>query len=237
MRKTQLDPKILNWLKKRLKGKVSEHTIRPAISKIARKNPSFTLNAAAEVFAQKHKESVRRFLTPEDRETLGNLKMKEISVTPSRPRSRQETTVIAKYDTTDRLLTAHLDEINKTYTCHCYTATFILCRKVLENLIVHHILKRKYPRKSREHRQKYYDFERNRSLDFAALLSNLRDSASDFVTEKDLVERICTLASGFKETANDMAHSLYHVARKSEIDEKNFQQILDLIAMLEKSIA
>jgi len=236
MRKTELDPKTLNWLNKRLKGKVSEHTIRSAISRIARKNPSLTLNAAAEVFAQKHKESVRRFLSPEDRDTLGTLKTKEISITPSRPRSRRKIIEIAKYDTTDKLLKAHLEEINKTYTCGCYTATFILCRKVLENLIIHHVLKKKYPAKSQRHRQKYFDFDRSRYLDFAVLLSNLRDSATDFISEKELVERICDLAGGFKETANDMTHSLYHIARKREIDEKGFQQILDLIAALEISI-
>jgi len=43
---------------------------------------------------------------------------------------------IAKYDANDKLLKTHLEEINKTYTFGCYTATFILCRKVLENLII-----------------------------------------------------------------------------------------------------
>jgi len=235
-RKTELEPKILEWLKKRLKGKISEHTIRPAISKIARKNPSLTLNAAAEVFAQKHKESVRRFLSPKDRDTLGSLMFKEISIAPSKPRSRQEIIEIAKYDTDDKMLKAHLEEINKTYTFGCYTATFILCRKVLENLFIHHILKKKYPSKSQQHREKYYDFKKRRFLDFNILLSNLRGSSTDFASERSLVERICDLAAGFKETANEMAHSLYHIARKKEIDEKDFQQILDLISELEKSL-
>jgi hypothetical protein len=44
------------------------------------------------------------------------------------------------------------------------------------------------------------------------------------------------LAGGFKETANEMTHSLYHIARKSEIDGKGIQEILDLISELEKSI-
>jgi hypothetical protein len=233
---TELNPKILEWLKKRLKGKVSEHTIRPAISKIARKNPSLTLNAAAEVFAQKHKESVRRFLSPKDREALGPLRMKEISITPSRPKSRREIITIAKYDTNDKWLKAHLEEINKAYTCGCYTATFILCRKVIENLIIHHIVKKKYPTKSQQHKAKYFDFSRRRFLDFNRLLSNLRESSNDFNSEKNIVERICYLADGFKETANEMTHSLYHIARKKEIDEKGFQEILDLIAELEKSL-
>jgi hypothetical protein len=236
MKKEELDPRIFEWLKKRLKGKVSEHTIRPAISRIRRKNPSLTLNAAAEVFATKYNESVQKFFNERDRDTFKTTKIEKVSIKPSKPRNRREIIVIAKYDTDDKMLKAHLEEINKAYTSGCYTATFILCRKVLENLIIHHILKKKYPTKSQQHREKYFDRGRGRFLDFNKLLLNLRNSTNDFDSEKQLVERICDLADGFKETANEMTHSLYHIARKKEIDEKDFQQILDLIEELEKSI-
>jgi hypothetical protein len=236
MRKTELDPRILKWLKERFKGKISETTIRPAISRIARKD-SLTLNTAAGVFAQKHGESLpRRFLKSEGKERIVEIRTEKISRSPSRPRAERAIIPFAKYETTDRFLKAHLDEINKAYTYGCYTATFILCRKVLENLIIHHILKKKYPTKSQQHRQKYYDPCRGKFLDFAILLSNLRDSAPDFNSEKPLVERICQLSDGFKETANDMTHSRYHIARKKELDEKGYQEILDQIAELEKSI-
>jgi len=236
MRKSELDPKILEWLKRKLKGKVSEHTIRPAISRIRRRNPSLTLNAAAEVFASKYDESVQKFFNERDRDTFKTIKIEKVRIPSSKPRSRRELIEIAKYDTNDKLLKAHLDEINKAYTFGCYTATFILCRKVLENLIIHHILKKKYPTKSQQHKEKYFDFSRRRFLDFNKLLSNLRDSSTDFNSEKDLVKRVCELADGFKETANEMTHSLYHIARKNEIDEKGFQQILDLISELEKTL-
>ena len=134
------------------------------------------------------------------------------------------------------MLKAHLDEINKTYTYGCFTSTFILCRKVLENVIIHHILMKKYPSKSANDKGKYFDFVRGRFLDFSKILKNLRDSSADFTSEKQLVERICDFAEGFKDDANDMTHSLYHIARKKEIDEKDFQQLLDLISTLEQSI-
>jgi len=236
MRKSELDPKILERLKRKLKGKVSEHTIRPAISRIRRNNPSLTLNAAAEVFASRYNESVQKFFNERDRDTFKTIEIEKVRIPSSRPRSRRKIVEIAKYDTNDKLLKAHLEEINKTYTFGCYTATFILCRKVLENLIIHHILKKKYSTKSQHHREKYFDPARNRFLDFAVLLSNLRHSAIDFNSEKKLVERICDLAEGFKETANEMTHSLYHIARKNEIDEKGFQQILDLVSELEKTL-
>jgi hypothetical protein len=237
MRKTELDPRIFEWLKERLKGKISEKTIRPAISRIARKN-SLTLNVAAGLFARKHGESLpRRFLKSEGKERIVEIRTETKGHQPSsRPRTKRTIIQFAKYETTDRFLKAHLDEINKTYTYGCYTATFILCRKVLENLIIHHILKKKYPTKSEEHRQKYYDPPRGRFLDFGILLSNLRRSAWDFNSEKPLVERICELSDGFKEKANDMAHSRYHIATRNELDEKKYQQILDLIAELEKTI-
>ena len=236
MRKTELDPRIVEWLKERLRGKISEKTIRPAISKIARKD-ALTLNEAAAKFAQRHDETLpRRFTKIQTRDKIQI--MTETTRRQPSSRTRRERTIIqfAKYETSDRFLKKQLNEINKTYTYGCYTATFILCRKVLENLIVHHILKKKYPTKSQQHREKYYDPLRGRLLDFAVLLSNLRDSASDFNSEKPLVERICQLSDGFKETANDMTHSRYHIARRNELDEKGYQEILDQIAELEKSI-
>jgi hypothetical protein len=49
MRKTELNPAIVEWLSERLKGKTSQTTIRPSISKIARKDHSLTLNEAAAI--------------------------------------------------------------------------------------------------------------------------------------------------------------------------------------------
>lgn len=155
---------------------------------------------------------------------------------PSLKGKRKENVIIiAKYPTNDIFLRANIDEINRTYTYKCYTATFVLCRKVLENLLVH-ILKEKYPLSTREHREKYFDFSRRRCHNLSVLLQNLRKSAVDFSPHVNLVERICQLASEFKEKANEMTHSLYHIATKKEIDDKNFQGILNLIQELEKKM-
>jgi hypothetical protein len=236
MRKTELDPRIVNWLNERLKGKISEKTIRPAISRIARKDSS-TLNEAAAKFAKKHREVLpRRFVVSGQKETLdltGDTNSRE-----SQKRANEKIIIqFAKYDNADKYLRAHLDEINRSYTFNCYTATFILCRKVLENLIVHHILMVKFPNSTLENKQKYFDINKERFLDFSLLISNLRRASNDFGTEKSLVERICDLAAGFKETANDMTHSRYHIARKNELDEKGYQQILDMVADLERSMS
>jgi hypothetical protein len=237
MRKDGLDPRILKKLKEKLQRKVAEDSIRPSISKIRREYPSLTLNGAAEVFAQKHRESIQKYLNYKDRDSLKTVTIEKVKIPSSKPRRAKEIITIARYDTDDKWLNSHLNEINKTYTYGCYTATFILCRKVLENLIIHHILKKKYPTHSQHDREKYFDVRvKKRFHDFAVLLSNLRDSANDFNSENKIVERVCELADGFKETANEMTHSLYHIARKSEVDGKGFQGILDLISELEKSI-
>jgi len=236
MRKTELDPRILGRLIKITEGEMTEHSIRTTLSKIRREHGSLTLNAAAHVFARKRGRSVARWLKPEDRETLKTIKIEKVKIPSTKTRQKKKIIKIASYETDDKLLLKHIVEINKAYTCGCYTATFILCRKLLENLITHHILRKKYPKRKKHHKEKYFDFSRGRYLNFNRLLDNLRDSSNDFIPEQRLVQRICQLAEGFKETANEMTHSLYHIAKKREIDKKDFQEILDLIKRLENHL-
>lgn len=237
MGKPKLKPKIMEILRERTKEQIkTEQAIRNALSRIRGKRPYLTLNAAAEIFAKKRGFSVARYLTDRDRETLKAIEVEKVKIPPVKAKLRKKLMIIANYNTDDKLLRAHVKEINKTYTYGCYTACFVLCRKVLENLIIHHILRKKYPDKTREHREKYFDFDKGRFLDFNKLLNNLRKSVKDFGPEKPLIERISELAGGFKETANEMTHSLYHIATKKEIDNKNFQHILDLIKKLEDTL-
>jgi hypothetical protein len=222
-----LDPKILKYLER----KTRRNDIRVRISEIRRKYPALTLNAAAYIWAQKRKLSVARYLTERDRESLKSVKLEPIPIMIEKQRKRL--IKIANYETDDKLLKAHIDEINKTYNYGCYTACFVLCRKVLENLLLN-ILKMKYPGKYKTHREKYWDFNKNRPLEFSKLINSLRENKNDFIPENKLIERICTLVEKFKETADEMTHSLYHIASKKEIDEMNFQRILDLIRELFK---
>ena len=64
-----LNPAIMDHLEKKL-GKTAAQ-IRPRISEIRRDNSGLTMNAAAQVYAQKHKTSVLAKLDPEDRQSLG----------------------------------------------------------------------------------------------------------------------------------------------------------------------
>lgn len=231
----KLDSRIMVKLKEKMKGKMREQAIRNELSSL-RKSTSLTLNAAAQVFAQKRGFSMARYLNEKDRKTLDSVKVIEKKLISYKPHKKQHLIEIAKYSTENKWLKKHIEEINRAYTFGCYTATFILCRKVLENLLIYNILRRKYPEKKRQHKGVYYDFDKRRFLDFENILRNLRKSSGDFDSEKKLVERICSKSDVFKETANDMTHSLYHIATKREIDEKEFQGILDLIKELESKL-
>lgn len=65
----RLNPNILKHLEAKL-GKTSAQ-IRPRISEIRRQNSALTLNAAAQVYAEKNKTSVLSKLDLEDRQSLG----------------------------------------------------------------------------------------------------------------------------------------------------------------------
>jgi translation initiation factor 1 (eIF-1/SUI1) len=214
---------------------MSEKSIPSAISRIRARHPALTLNASAEVLARKYDFSVQKFFSPKDREVFKSIEIEKVKIKSRERGKNRKVTVIAHYDSKDTMLKRHLDEINKTYSSGCYTSTFIVCRKVLENLLIRHILIGKYPPKLLENRAKYLD-DKGRFLAFSKILSNLRDSSPDFRYNKELVERIADLSEGFKDDANNMTHSWYHIAKKQEIDEKDFQQILDLIADLEKNM-
>lgn len=237
MGKTELNPKISDYLNKKLSGQISENTIPSAISRIRKANPSLTLNAAAELLATRYGLSVQKFFNDKDRDSFKTCKIEKVSVKTSNIKTRRALTVIAKYDSNDKMLKAHLDELSKTYTHGCYTSTFIMCRKILENLLIHHILLNKYPANTVQNKEKYLDTNTWRFLPFNKILINLRNCSNDFVPKRQLVERICDLAGAFKDDANSMTHSWYHIATKAEIDGYNFQQILDLIAELEQSIS
>jgi hypothetical protein len=231
--RNKLNPKIIKRLKERTGLK--ENVIRVRISEIRKDCPFLTLNAAAYIFGKKKGVSVARMLDKDDRESLKTLKEIEIEgkTTEGRKITKIEKKIIeiAKFETNDKFLSAHINEINRAYTYGCYTACFVLMRKVLENLIVK-ILKEKYPEKKEEHIIKYFDTNRRRNHDFNVLLKNLEKSSKDFYTEENIVKRICELANPFRETANEMTHSIYHIATKKEIDESKFQYTLDLIKEL-----
>jgi len=229
--KPRLKPEVLDFLHNKI-GK-SVNTIRSDISRLKRSYPQATLNAIAQIYAEKHGESVRRLISKEDKQTIPIVQIVNRPVLKSRKRadSREQIKEIIRFETTDHFLRKHIEEINKAYTRHCYTCVFVLTRKILENLIIG-ILKGKFPTEC----QLYFDIPKARNHDFSVVLDNLYKKRNDFNPGiKEVIERLQQKLKPFKNDANDKVHSLYHIVEGArEIDDWNLDTIMELIKRITK---
>jgi len=232
-----LNPKILEFLSK--KTSKAKATIRKNISLLRSKYPSCTLNAVAHIYAMQQGTTVLQKLDEEDRESLPNLdiKKKKIVVEERKLHKKEKIIQLIKYDTDDYFIMGHIHEINRAYTKECYTAANILARKVIENLIID-ILREKFPPTSRINKELYYDTNKGRFKDFSVILDNLYKKRNEFgIDGKKIIERLHSKAKKIKQDANDKTHSwFYLVERKKEIDDLEFQVIIELIKKLKDSI-
>lgn len=224
MVRQKLNPKIFSRLKKKFPKKTN-NALNVKLSKISRKHNT-TLNAAAEIWGRQENFSVWGLLDKEDKESLKDKSFQTIVIKrKDNVKSKNRSVVeFIKYQTQDNLLKAHIDEINRCYSHNCYTATFILIRKVIENLIKE-IIKKRLSNKSL-----YLDLGRGRIHDLSILIKNLKQESNSFgPEEKKLVQRILFLSEKFKDDANDKAHSLCHISTKREIEDIQPQMIFDVI--------
>ncbi|MFH1399447.1 MAG: hypothetical protein ABIG95_05035 [Candidatus Woesearchaeota archaeon] len=229
MTRGKLKPKILVKLMKKLDGKMTEQAIRTKLSKLRAKH-HITLNAAAEVLAKEHGFNVTGLLDKEDMDCLKDKSVEKIKININQKKpNKMQIIQFVKFETSNKFLKKHLEEINRCYTFNCCTAAFILIRKIIENLIVE-IAKNEFPDKTSEQKKIYLDLGKGRIHDLSVLIKNLRKEAQSCDPEKKkLILRILQLSEQFKDDANDKTHSLYHICGKKELKEKNPQEILDLI--------
>lgn len=235
----QLKREIHDHLVTTLGMKPNVVTVR--LSEIKREHPQLTPAAAAAELARRKGKSIMRFLDDDDKKSFASIKS-EISFSPIIIRAPSRNTAgkrtppkpILVFPSPDPFIERHIAEINGTYHASCYTATFILCRKVMENLIAQ-VLKKKFT--SAKNRILYEDPKNRRSLDFSVVLGNLYKSRTRFsITGSSAIERIKQKATSFKDDANDKTHSLFHIASKTEIEEANVQEIFDLISIVMKEV-
>jgi hypothetical protein len=228
-----LSPEIIALLRKKT-GK-QEGTIRKDISLLRRKYGKLPINAVAQLYALQNRTSVLTKLNKTERESLPNVDIEKPSrvVQKGPTRTRKKVLDFVHYETEDPFVEAHITEINKAYTYGCFTATFILCRKVLENLLAD-IVRKKYPQNRKENIELYFDTARGRTRDFSEILANLRKRSVDFGPDRSLVERMLNRSDQFKDDANNKAHSWYHIVKsRKELDDTHFQDIIDMITKLE----
>ena len=70
------------------------------------------------------------------------------------------------------------------------------------------------------------------------ILKNLNNKARDFGPEAELVTRTAQKAGQFKNDANNKTHSKYHIVKnKKELDDKEPQEVIELIKKLDASIS
>lgn len=227
MGRQKLNPKILEKLKKQFPDK-SENAIKVKLSKLSKKH-GVNLNSASEIWGKVEGFSTWGMLSNEDRKYFENKNIQIIKIRKN-IKNYKKSVIFVKYTTNNPFLEKHLDEINRCYNAHGYTASFILIRKVIENLITG-IIKKKFPRKTKNHKELYLNFSTGHIRDFSELIKNLKDKSKSFdPDEKQLVQRILSLSEQFKDDANDKTHSLYHISSKRELVDNNPQQIFDLIS-------
>ena len=224
--KTQLNPEILQFLHVRLDKPIS--TIRTSISVLKRDHPTSTLNAVAQIYAEQHGESVRRFISKEDKLSLPSRRIEKPVVIRTRQKgnSKEKIKIIIQFETANPFLKKHIDEINRAYTKHCYTCVFILSRKVFENIIIE-ILRQKYPANP----ELYFDIKKYRNLDFSTVLETLYQKRHDFdFDRRQAIERLHQKLKPFKNDANDKTHSLYHIVENAdEVESWNLNTTIDLL--------
>jgi len=232
-----LSREIIELLAKKLDQ--AEATIKKNVSLLAHEYPTVTPNGRAQLYAKKHGKTIWGKLRLQDRQSLPNIEVQKTKITLKQRQSKRKPISIIeiiKYDTNDPLRRGHIDEINRAYTYSCYTSAFILCRKVIENMVID-ILRKKFPESTKENKELYYDVAQKRLKDFSIILKNLRAKSNEFDLEKKLVERIAELAEGLKDKANDKTHSWFHLLRKpAELDNLDIQGLIDLIKRLEVAI-
>ncbi len=207
------------------------------LAEVKRIYPHLTQAAAAQVLAQKKNKSILGSLDEEDRRSLPSMQISPLPVATTRKNHAGKPIKrvllikpVILFSTTNRFVEKHIQEINGTYAAQCYTATFILCRKVMENLIVD-ILRHNFSKE----RKLYEDQNSHRSLDFSVVLDHLFKKRTRFNTKAfGAIARIKQKGTAFKDDANDKAHSLFHIATKKEIDDAKPQEIFDLIEVVMK---
>jgi hypothetical protein len=238
MGKTQLSPKILSKLSNKLG--LQESTIRQQISRLKQQNAKCTLNAVAQMYAMKHGLTVMQQLSADDKASLPHIEHTKERIkiqTVSKPKKQAEKKIVEflTFESTDHFIVGHIKELNKAFTYGCYTACYILARKIIENLIID-ILQKAYPQsEGLANKELYWDTTKKRYKDFSVILKNLFEKRHDFGTKNKAIERLYQLSKEFKDEANNKAHSWFHlVSKPKELEDLQLQDMLELIKKIEQ---
>ncbi len=126
------------------------------------------------------------------------------------------------------------EEINKCYKLGAYTGSFVLARKLIENLLID-LLRRKYP-PNIQNLEIYFRPKDNRFHDLTILLKNLEDRKEEFSIDKEIIEEFLTLIKQFRPKANDNTHSIIIWGEKDSLDKLQIERMAGLLTRLLNNI-
>lgn len=232
----RLDPRIVAALAKKLGKRPA--TVKKDVYLRAKNYPASTKNAVAQIYARENRATVYPMLDKEDRQSMPIV---EYDRTPIRVREKDPRKVkkekivqFLRLEAEESYKRDHVAEINRAYSYRCYTACFLMCRKVVENLVLD-VLELKFPRSVGDNLEIYFDKSQGRYRDFSVLLGALSEHSAEFGPEAKLAQRIVALAAPFKHDANDKAHSWYHIVKSpNELDALGVQDIVNFLQELFK---
>jgi hypothetical protein len=245
MPRSKLKPEVLALLQEYTGlGKAS---LSVKVTRIKSKYPGLTSNAVAFLIAKEKGKSLLGKLEDED---IGALKDYQLLNRQSPPgivqgNQRVKTSgvksskkpIISYFSTNPSnsyYVNEHIRELTDAYFAGCYTAVFILFRKIVENLIID-IVKAKFPSRI----ELAYSVGQRRYHDFSVVLQNLYNERNAFSHDgQKLIERLNTLVQPFKKEANDKTHSWFHIVKSpSEVDkDKELQPIIEALVLLEREV-
>jgi len=127
-----------------------------------------------------------------------------------------------------------ISEINRAYKIGAYTGAFILCRKLIENLVIE-ILRKKFPPNAKN-LEIYYKEKENRFQDFSILIENLDLKKEEFNIDKELIEEVISLIKPFRPTSNSKTHSIIIIGNEEDINNFKIERIVGLLIRIEKGI-
>lgn len=118
-------------------------------------------------------------------------------------------------------------EINKCYKFGAYTASFILSRKLIENLVID-ILKKKFPQ-NQENLDIYYRTRDARFHDLTILLKNFEERKKEYGIDEQTIDEFFKLIKPFRNTANSNAHSIIVWGEKETLDKLQIEKMAGLL--------
>ncbi len=125
-------------------------------------------------------------------------------------------------------------EINKCYKIGAYTASFILSRKLIENLVID-ILRKKFP-PNKSNLEIYHRPKEKRFHDLIILLKNLEKRKEEFGIDEEIINEFFKLIKPFRPTANSNAHSIIMWGDKESLDKLQVEKMAGLLIKILRSL-